>query len=125
MPDNRVVQRTSVDLRRRGARGEIASRVLRSCSESPSTRAPRRWRREQALANQVDPLRTGGEELERDALTAPPGVSYDSPFEGVETKGLWRGRGSPYCVARRARHGGQRSTERGRVSVLQPSTADD
>ena len=27
-------------------------------------------------------------ELTRDALTAPTGVSYDSVFEGVETKGL-------------------------------------
>jgi ribosomal protein S27E len=27
-------------------------------------------------------------ELDRDALTAPAGVSYDSAFEGVETKGL-------------------------------------
>jgi DNA-directed RNA polymerase subunit RPC12/RpoP len=27
-------------------------------------------------------------ELTRDALTAPAGVSYDSVFEGVETKGL-------------------------------------
>jgi hypothetical protein len=27
-------------------------------------------------------------ELDPDALTAPAGVSYDSPFEGVETKGL-------------------------------------
>ena len=33
--------------------------------------------------------------------------SYDSPFEGVETKGLSLGRGSPYCVARRAGHGAQ------------------
>src|SRR5689334_20944770 len=30
------------------------------------------------------------EELERDALTAPAGVSYDSVFEGVETKGFSR-----------------------------------
>jgi hypothetical protein len=29
-------------------------------------------------------------ELERDALTVPAGVSYDSEFEGVETKGLSR-----------------------------------
>ena len=29
-------------------------------------------------------------ELERDALTAPAGVSYDSAFEGFETKGLSR-----------------------------------
>jgi hypothetical protein len=29
-------------------------------------------------------------ELERDALTAPSGVSYDSAFEGFETKGFSR-----------------------------------
>jgi hypothetical protein len=29
-------------------------------------------------------------ELERDALTVPAGVSYDSELEGVETKGLSR-----------------------------------
>src|SRR5688572_1145841 len=69
--------------------------------------------------------RTRREELERDALTAPAAVPYDSPFEGVETKGLWRGRGSPYCVARRARHGAQRAAERGRLPALQPSTPDD
>jgi len=31
---------------------------------------------------------TAVDELERDAVTAPGGVSYDSVFEGVETKGL-------------------------------------
>jgi hypothetical protein len=64
-------------------------------------------------------------ELDPDALTVRAGVSYDSTFEGVETKGLSRGRGSPYCVARRVGHGGQWPTERGCMSVLQPSATDD
>ena len=65
-------------------------------------------------------------ELDVVALTSV-GSAFYSPwwFEGVETKGLCGGRGSPDRLAGRARHGRRRTTERGRLSVLQSSSADD
>ena len=36
----------------------------------------------------AEPGGLGTADYQPDALTAPPGVSYDSVFEGVETKGL-------------------------------------